>query len=73
MKLNELHLEEYGRFKTYFFALSFKRKPKVYIETGTYNGDNLTKRIDSYNLLYSIEINLELYASNIQKFAAQKK
>ena len=59
--------------KRIFFALSFQKKPKVYVETGTYNGENLTKRLDSYDLLYSIEINPEFYESNIQKFATQKK
>jgi hypothetical protein len=54
--------------KKVFFVLTFKKKPRVYIETGTYNGDNLSQRVNKYNLLYSIEINPEFHAINMQKF-----
>jgi len=59
--------------KRVFFVLSFKRKPRVYIETGTYNGDNLSRRLNSYDKLYSIEINPEFQANNIQKYESIDK
>lgn len=54
--------------KPIFFTLSGKKRPSVYIETGTYNGENLVKRIHQYNLLYSIEISADMQAKNIKKF-----
>lgn len=53
--------------KPIFFLLAGKDRPHVYIETGTYNGDNLIKRISSYDRLYSIEISSEMQEQNIKK------
>lgn len=53
--------------KPIFFWLSGKERPRVYIETGTYEGNNLVQRVNNYDLLYSIEISADMQARNAKK------